>query len=204
MEKSIEKIIERLQSGNIGVIASDTLFGLVGIASEPAVVEKIYTVKKRDAKKPCIILINNIKQLDDFHIILNERFRNFLSKIWPNPITVIFRIEEEYRDTYKYLHRGTGELIFRLPNNERLHQVIDGVGPIVAPSANPEGKAPAESVEDIKRYFGDSVDIYVDSKDVPYTGAPSTIIKVKDHTINLIREGIIPFEDITSDWNSLL
>jgi len=60
------------------------------------------------------------------------------------------------------------------------------------------------SVEDIRKYFGDDVDIYIDPKDTPYTGQPSTIIKIKDDTINLIREGVIPFEDITAIWTSLL
>jgi L-threonylcarbamoyladenylate synthase len=204
MKKTITKIIERLQGGHVGVIASDTLFGLVGKAFDRDAVEKIYTIKKRSAKKPCIILINDISQLDDFHVILNDRFRAFFHKIWPGPVTVILRLEDQYLDQYEYLHRGTGELTFRLPDNNRLHQVIDGVGPIIAPSANPEGKTPAQSIDDIKKYFGDRVDVYVDPKDVPYTGQPSTIIKIKDHTINLIRAGVVPFEDITSIWTSLL
>jgi len=204
MEKSIEKIIERLNDGNIGVIASDTLFGLVGRASNAEIVEKIYTIKKRDVHKPCIILINDIKQLDDFYVILNARFQDFLQKVWPGPVTVILRIDEQYLEQYEYLHRGTGELTFRLPDNARLQKVIEGVGPIIAPSANPEGKTPAVSVEDIRKYFGDDVDIYIDPKDTPYTGQPSTIIKIKDDTINLIREGVIPFEDITAIWTSLL
>ncbi len=200
----VQDIISRLNSGHIGVIASDTLFGLVGKAIEPGVVEKIYTIKNRDVNKPCIILINDIAQLDDFHVILNDRFRNFLAKIWPGPVTAVLRLDEKYLDKYEYLHRGTGELIFRLPQNEKLHRVIDGVGPIIAPSANLEGKSPAQSIEDVKRYFGDSVDVYIGPEDVPYTGEPSTIIKIKDHTINLIREGVVPFEGITSVWTSLL
>lgn len=204
MGGSIEKIIKRLQEGNIGVIASDTLFGLVGRADEPTVVEQIYTIKKRDTNKPCIILINDIAQLDDFHVALNDRFRNFLQEIWPNPITVILRLEEEYLGQYEYLHRGTGELTFRLPDNEKLQKVIEGVGPIIAPSANPEGEAPAQSIEDVKKYFGEMVDIYLDAEDTPYTGEPSTIIKIKEHKIQLIREGIVPFEDIAAIWTSLL
>ena len=204
MKKSIEKIIERLHAGNIGVIASDTLFGLVGKALDSKVVEKIYRIKKRDPNKPCIILINNVAQLDDFHVVLNDRFRDFLHEVWPGPITVILRLDEEYLQEYEYLHRGAGELTFRLPGNERLQEVIKGVGPIIAPSANPEGEPPAQSVDDVKKYFGDTVDVYVDTNDTPYTGKPSTIIKIKDHKINLIREGVVPFEIIESKWTSLL
>jgi L-threonylcarbamoyladenylate synthase len=204
MKKTVEKIIERLNAGHVGVIASDTLFGLVGKAFDSDVVENIYHIKKRNPHKPCIILINDLAQLDDFHVVVHDRFRSFLQKIWPGPVTIILRVNEQYLDQYEYLHRGTGELTFRLPDNVQLQHVIAGTGPIIAPSANPEGEAPAESVDDVKKYFGDMVDIYIDSEDKPNTDQPSTIIKIKDHKIYLIREGVIPFEDITDAWTSLL
>lgn len=204
MKYSFSTIVERLNMGNIGVIASDTLFGLIGKATDPFIVEKIYKVKKRDTNKPCIILISNIDQLDYFHIVLNKRFRLFLEKIWPGPVTVILRLEKKYVSQFEYLHRGTGELTFRLPKNLQLKNIIDAVGPILAPSANPEGLTPAESVQDIKKYFDTTVDVYLDPSDTPYSGKPSTIIKIKDHKLVLIREGVVPFEEIITLWTSLL
>lgn len=204
MKNTISTIAKRLQEGNIGVMASDTLFGLMGLASSSEAVERIYEVKKRDSKKPCIILLSDIAQLDDFHVVVHKRFRRFLDKIWPGPVTVILRLDKRYAKRFEYLHRGTGELTFRLPDNERIHDVIEKTGPLVAPSANPEGELPAQNIDEVHKYFGDTVDVYLNQEDRPYTGKPSTIIKIKDHKINLIREGVVPFDDIVAIWTSLL
>lgn len=197
-------IIERLQQGRIGVIASDTLFGLIGRALDIKVVDLVYRVKKRDTHKPCIILIHDMSDLDIFHITLSPRFRKFLERIWPGPVTVILRLEPEYVEQFAYLHRGTGELTFRLPQHPRLQKIIASVGPLVAPSANTQGGTPAISLDQVTHYFGDSVDSYVEENEQPAGLEASTIIKIKDHKIHVIREGSVPISLLEDVWTSLL
>ncbi len=50
----IEKI---LKSGGIGVIPTDTIYGLVGSALNKKAVRRIYQLRQRNPKKPLIILI---------------------------------------------------------------------------------------------------------------------------------------------------
>jgi L-threonylcarbamoyladenylate synthase len=197
-------IIQRLGDGHIGVIATDTLFGLVGRALDKQAVEKIYTIKKRDTRKPCIILLGSFDQLNIFSMVIHERFQKLLHAIWPGPVTVILRLEEEYHEKFHYLHRGSGQLTFRFPQHEKLQNIISATGPLIAPSANPEGFPPATSIAEIKNYFGDEVDIYLDENNMPYTGKPSTIIKIKNHQIHLVREGVVPFEKLQEQWTKLL
>jgi len=201
---NVEEIIQRLNEGHIGVIATDTLFGLVAKARDREAVEKVYTIKKRHTKKPCIILLARLEQLEEFPIVLPERFKKFLAKIWPGPVTVILRLAEGEAREYHHLHRGTGEMTFRLPDNMYLQDIIKQVGPIIAPSANPEGKPPARTIDEIKNYFGEHVDIYLDDHDHPLENEPSTIIKIKEHKIYLIREGVVPFSKLEDIWISSL
>lgn len=72
--------------------------------------------------------------------------------------------------------------------DEFLKKVVQAVGPVIAPSANPEGLEPARTIEEAKAYFGDEVDIYIDGGEVPAEVQASRIIQVnKDGTVTTIR-----------------
>jgi L-threonylcarbamoyladenylate synthase len=62
----------------------------------------------------------------------------------------------------------------------------------VAPSANPEGKEPAKTIEEAKRYFTDKVDFYVDAGKLD--SQPSTLISIINGAIEVLREGVVKIE----------
>ena len=62
-------------------------------------------------------------------------------------------------------------------------------GPLVAPSANLEGKEPAKTIEQAKEYFGDNVDFYVDTGQLE--SKPSTLIKIVDENNMILRQGAV-------------
>jgi L-threonylcarbamoyladenylate synthase len=90
---------------------------------------------------------------------------------------------------FAYLHCQTNSLAFRWPDKKNLIELIKKTGPLVAPSANPEGKPPAETIVEAKDYFKQEMDFYVAGGKLK--GAPSTIVEIKNGKINLIREGKI-------------
>ena len=53
-----KKIIDQLKNGKIGIIPTDTIYGIMGSALKPEVVEKIYSLRERSKDKPFIILIS--------------------------------------------------------------------------------------------------------------------------------------------------
>ena len=55
---------------------TDTIYGMVGRAQEEFVVNRIYTIRKRNPTKPCIILIGDISELEKFSVILTEEQKN--------------------------------------------------------------------------------------------------------------------------------
>ena len=57
-EDDLIKIIAPMLSiGQIGILPTDTLYGLVGSALRKETVERVFAVRQRDLKKPLIILI---------------------------------------------------------------------------------------------------------------------------------------------------
>ncbi|MCC6290912.1 L-threonylcarbamoyladenylate synthase [Candidatus Nomurabacteria bacterium] len=150
-------IINILKSGGVGVLPTDTIYGLVGRALTPRAVKRIYTLKKRARNKPFIILISRLEDLELFDIKLDKNLKSRLGEFWPGPTSIIIN-----------------NIAFRLPKLVWLRKVISETGPLIATSANPEGKPPAEDIIEAKRYFGQNIDFYLAGK----TGKkPSRLIK---------------------------
>ncbi|MDO8639010.1 MAG: L-threonylcarbamoyladenylate synthase [Candidatus Daviesbacteria bacterium] len=179
------QIIELLKLGRIGVMPTDTIYGIVGSALNPDTVEAVYKLRKRSGNKPFIILISSMDDLQSFGIKLTKQQVDFLQKNWPNPLSVILPLNSE---KYNYLHRGKNSLAFRMPKDEKLLELLKQTGPLVAPSANYEGERPAETIDEAKRYFGDRVDLYIDGGNI--TEKSSTIIQLfEDGSKIVLRKG---------------
>ncbi|MFZ3011546.1 MAG: L-threonylcarbamoyladenylate synthase [Minisyncoccia bacterium] len=178
-----EEIRKVLKSGGVVVMPTDTIYGIVGNALNEKTVLRIYDIKKRAPEKPCIILIGNITELEKFNIYLPLEQKETLVKYWPGPVSIIL---DSPGEEFAYLHRGTNTLAFRMPKTDSLQSLLMETGPLIAPSANPEGLPPAEDTEEAKRYFGGVIDYYMDRGRI--VGKPSKLIKLnKDGTINILR-----------------
>ena len=187
MQKDIwndENLIKVLEENGVVVMPTDTIYGIVGKALEKNTVERIYDIKKRDLNKPCIILIGGINELEKFSIRLSEEKKLEIQKYWSGSVSIILDCPD---DSFSYLHRGTKTLAFRMPSSQTLRNLLLEVGPLVAPSANPEARLPSKNIEEAKKYFGDAVDLYIDGGELK--NKASKIIKLnKDGSVVVLRE----------------
>jgi len=179
-----KKIRSILKSGGIGVLPTDTIYGVVGSARMMQTVERIYRARRRNPKKPCIILIGSLRDLSIFGVRVDRLARKTLQRVWPGKISVILPCPHK---KFHYLHRGTKTLAFRLPARKKLRMLLHSTGPLIAPSANPEGKKPAPTIREAKRYFGEQVDFYV-SAGRRVDKAPSKVIRIEKRQIIVERK----------------
>lgn len=182
-----QNLIKILKNDGVAVMPTDTIYGIVGRANSVSTVERIYKARKRNPEKPCIILIADIGDLEKFSITLSQLARTVLANTWTleeEPTSVVLDCPNEQ---FVYLHRGTKTLAFRLPAQKELQNLLKQTGPLVAPSANPEGLPPAENIAQAKKYFGDEVDLYIDGGEIK--GKASKIIRLhKDGSIEILRK----------------
>jgi len=146
-----QEVIKLLSAGQIGIMPTDTIYGLVGQALNRETVERIYKVRRRSPGKPLIVLISSVDNLKSFGISLDYKEKMFLNKFWPGQVSVILPCKSS---KFKYLHRGTKTLAIRLPKKKSILEILKKTGPLVAPSANPEGLPPANNLKEAKGYFG--------------------------------------------------
>jgi len=200
-----------LKEGAIGVIPTDTIYGICASAFNKKSVEKVYKLRKRNPNKPCIILISSLEDLKKFNIRLTLWQKKILEKLWPGKISVVLspRINADttlinsdnknnksnryqrssvldQRSSVEYLHRGTNSLAFRLPKNKLVLNILKISGPLIAPSANWEGYEPAKNIKEAKKYFGNKV-FYLDRGDL--ISKPSSLIDLRTKNIQILREG---------------
>ena len=164
-----ENLIKVLKGGSVVVMPTDTLYGLVGQALSQETVARILKIKKRSPHKFCINLIGSLNELTKFSITLSTEQKKVLEN-FTEPTTFVL-----------------DSISFRLPQSNELRNLLLQTGPLIAPSANPEGLTPAKNIEEAKNYFGDSVDLYIDGGEVK--GKASRVIKLsKDSSVAIIRE----------------
>lgn len=169
MNDDFNKITEVLANGGIAVVRTDTIYGIIARASKKRAVEKVYEVKKRDRSKQCIVLIPGSGSVREHSATIAK----YSSPDQP-PTSVIVPKGDEH----EWVLRGGKTIAYRVVRDEFLKKVIMAVGPVIAPSANPEGLPPARTIEEAKAYFGDDVDIYIDGGEVPEDVQPSRIISI--------------------------
>ena len=71
-------IADMLCAGGVGVMPTDTIYGIVGSALDKKAVERIYRLRKRNVRKPMIILIGDAGDLKLFGVETDRRIRNIL------------------------------------------------------------------------------------------------------------------------------
>jgi L-threonylcarbamoyladenylate synthase len=177
-----QKIIKILKEGGIGVLPTDTIYGILGSALNKKTVERIYRVRKREKKKPFIILISKPNDLKIFGIKLKPFQKKFIKKFWPGPYSLIF---ESNSKKFRFLHRGKKSLAFRIPRPRWLRLLLEETGPLVAPSANLAGKPFSRTIEEAKKYFKEKVDFYFDGGKIERK--PSTVVDIRKKEIRILR-----------------
>lgn len=172
---------KRLSQGEIGVLPTDTLYGIVGLALRPAVVEKIYELRQRELGKPMIVLISSLDDLSRFQIEISDRTQYLLNKVWPGPVSVVLAAKGS---GLVHLHRGTGGIAFRMPSKPDLRKLLQAAGPVVAPSANLAGEPPAVNVAEAKAYFGEAA-FYLDEGELH--NPPSALVDGRTDEFKILR-----------------
>lgn len=184
MDSSFDAVAPRVCHPNsIGVIPSDTVYGVVARVVDQAAVARLYHLKRRE-HKPGTLIAANIEQLVELGV--KRRYLTAVERFWPGPVSVIIPCGPELA----YLHQGVRSLAMRIPANPKIHALLLRTGPLLTSSANQPGEPTAVTITAAKAYFGDQVDFYVDGGDLS-ANKPSTIVRVIDDAIEVVREGAV-------------
>lgn len=176
--------------GAIGIIPTDTVYGLVARAADQTAVARLYQLKKREAK-PGTLIAASLEQLEELG--LKHRYLKAVEQYWPGAISIIIPTSNP---ALQYLHQGKMSLAVRLPALAELQSLLQQTGPLLTSSANPPGEPAANTIVEAKAYFGDQVDFYIDGGNLSQQKA-STVIRIVDDAVEVLRPGAVTIDDGT-------
>ncbi len=176
-----------LKQGSVGVMPTDTLYGLVCRAADQRAVKRLYELKSRE-NKPGTVIAADIEQLVELGV--KARYLKAVEQFWPNAISVELPVDNDLKE----LHNGKGTAAFRIPMHEGLTALLAQTGPLLTSSVNHPGKPPANNLTEAQKYFGDRVDFYVDGGDLSGK-LPSTLIRIVDDAVEVLREGAVKINE---------
>ncbi len=180
------QLIDLLLGGRVGVLPTDTIYGLVAAASNQEAVGRLYSLKHRE-QKPGTLVAASVEQL--VALGLDEKTLADVEHLWPNPISIIVPCKAELG----YLNLGKGDLAVRIPSQPELRRLLERTGPLLTSSANHPGEPPANDVAEAQAYFGEQVDFYVDGGDLSGR-PPSTVARLTDGRLEVLRQGAITID----------
>jgi L-threonylcarbamoyladenylate synthase len=196
LEEAVQKAKKLYLEGTIFVHPTDTIYGFAANPFNDEIVQKVNEIKQRDLGKRYILLINNIDNLLTYTDIQSEKHLDFLISIWPNPVSVILRLNKK---TSEILQSETAA--FRVPNHRFSLKLLSAINmPMISTSVNRKDKEPLIDPIMIRDEFGSEVDtiFYTDKK---LFFESSTIIDLSDSKPLLVREGKIKFADLLKKFN---
>lgn len=184
---------EAIKQGKLVLFPTETVYGLGANALDVEAVKKIYIAKGRASDNPLIAHIANIDMLQELVTEVGDIEQKLIKNFWPGPLTIVFKKKPIVPDI---ITGGLDTVAIRMPSDGIARKLIEYSNcPIAAPSANISGKPSGTQIEDIIEELDGKVEYIIDTGKVDI-GVESTVIRVVNNTVHILRPGKITPEDI--------
>lgn len=181
----LKEIVNVLDNDGLIIFPTDTVYGIACNAFSDKALHNLYKAKNRSYDKPINVLVDSISKIDLVVDNINALEKELINKYFPGNLTIIFNKKDNVSDILTANKKTVG---VRIPDNEIALKILSSYPyPLAVTSANISGSITGTEIKDIIDDFKDKVDIYIDGgklKDIP-----STIVRVEDNKIKVLREG---------------
>jgi L-threonylcarbamoyladenylate synthase len=199
--RALEETIHAVQHGGVVAFPTDTVYGLGASLRFPEAIDRIYEIKGRDSAKTLPVLLASIDRIELVAERPDPRIRALLREFWPGGLTVALPARA---DLPPQVVAADGTVGVRVPDHSIALTLCDRAGGALAnTSANRSGDAPACGPNEVIDQLGDSVDVVLHGGFSP-CGESSTVIRVDNATISVIRAGSIAPDRIERAWSRIV
>ncbi|EKE06599.1 MAG: Sua5/YciO/YrdC/YwlC family protein [uncultured bacterium] len=191
----ISEIVEALKNGATIVYPTETCYGLGCDASNKEAVDKIFAIKKRQAHKSVLVVVPEVSMIIPF-ISWTPTLQNIADKYWPGALTVVVKVKDKNIFPAGVVNED-GTMAFRVTEHPLAAEISQKLNsPLVSTSANIVSMNSPYDIESVLQMFESEEikpDIIIDAGTLP-TRSPSTVIKVVDERIEILRQGEVIVE----------
>ena len=168
---SPQKAVAALRAGNVALVPTETVVGLVAAESG---LPRVREIKGREANKPIALLCASAEEA--FRLAANvPPFAEYLADIyWPGPLTLVLDLP------------SGGTIGVRVPAGRAVRELLAAYGgPLYATSANLSGEPAPKGLDDVDQRVLEAVDVVVEGE--KGSGEASAVVDLSGGNVRLVR-----------------
>jgi tRNA threonylcarbamoyl adenosine modification protein (Sua5/YciO/YrdC/YwlC family) len=181
----IARAAQVLKRGGVGVIPTDTVYGLACCISQDEAIRKVYDLKGLDPKKPLSILVADLRIAGQYARGISTPNYRMMRRVLPGPYTFICRATEEVP---KIMLRKRKTIGIRIPDTPIVLALLEELGePLITTSVRTPDDQILNEPTELENRFGSKIDLLIDGG--PLLPEPSTVVDITGADPVLVREG---------------
>jgi L-threonylcarbamoyladenylate synthase len=189
--------VTMLRRGLVVAAATETFFGLLADARQPAAIDRVLALKGRDEKKGIALLLPSREAWESLVTNVPPLAALLANRFWPGPLTIALAARSDIDprltvDATVAVRWGGDSAAARLTR-------MFGA-PLTATSANRVGEPPCTSHDQVVRAFAaaQGAEQLITIPGHAPGGAPSTLVAVDDNRVRIVREGQVSANDLAT------
>ncbi|MCK6510795.1 threonylcarbamoyl-AMP synthase [Myxococcota bacterium] len=167
--------------------------------SEEAVIN-VLQIKRRTNKAPSLVMIPNAQKLKLITRQVSPEARSLIERFWPGPLTLLFEMGDHIPKKIVKNLQNNGVIGVRVPEHPLSRRIVEAFdAPLLISSANLARKRGETSEAQVRKNFGQWIDILISAGDLSGEGS-STVVDVTRTPPRITRQGILDEQQILSAW----
>lgn len=177
-------------SGEVYAFKTDTVWGFGCHPQDFDAVNKIYEIKKRDLKKPLILMSDDFKYLKKYIKNIPNYANELIERYLPGGLTLIFEKSDFCPD---FVTSNGSTVGIRIPDSVDFKLLVEKIdGRVLATtSCNIQSEEPVMGYQEAVEKFKDVVTVIKPVIDVASENIPSTVILCQKDGYKVLRIGAV-------------
>ncbi len=177
----IAEAAKALAAGGLLAFPTETVYGVGARGDLPEAMTRLRALKERPESERFTLHIGDVEGLPVEDLQVSPAARRLMEAFWPGPMTLVLPLKDG------------GTLGVRYPAHPVAQAVLKAAGgPVYATSANPRGKPPPSTAQEVAAAFpqGEGIALLLDGGPAAIRQA-STIVSVEGDSWAVLREGLL-------------
>jgi L-threonylcarbamoyladenylate synthase len=196
---AVKTALYLINQGEAVIVPTETAYGLAVDAMNAKALSRLFELKRRGKNKPSAVFVNSAEEISRYAHIDSPVVLAAIRKLWPGPVTFVMNARIANWPGIV----SSGKIGLRCSSHPFIRKLIENCDtPLTATSANVSGEK-VNSVNTLKKIFGDHVKLLILDPDLNLESPPSTVVEISDNGINILRQGKVNTETIRKIFNNV-
>jgi L-threonylcarbamoyladenylate synthase len=188
-DEAIADAARLVLAGEPVAVATETVYGLAGDATNAEAVARIYEAKGRPSFNPLIVHVPDLAAAERIGVF-DDASRELAEQHWPGPLTLVVPLRAG-AGIAALASAGLPTIGLRVPAHPAMQALLKATGrPLAAPSANASGSISPTRAEHVLKSLGGRISLIINSG-ATERGLESTIVAATGGPLRLLRPGPI-------------